>query len=113
MDMADLASSLAASPRAHLLSAAYTPLTAAHPGAKFSAGSSTAGSAAAMGSSGSCQQQGGPGVRSTSVQDVMRRLLQPKNLMVRPPGRPSALREARYIAAIDILQVHIGCSLHT
>ncbi len=34
----------------------------------------------------------------------MRRLLQPKNLMVRPPGRAAALREARYIAAIDILQ---------
>lgn len=48
--MADLASSLAASPRAHLLSAAYTPLSAAaRPGA-----ASTIAVA--------------PGVRSTSVQ---------------------------------------------
>ena len=45
------------------------------------------------------------GVRSTSVQDVMRRLLQRKNIMVRPPGPAAAVREAKYIAAIDILQV--------
>lgn len=46
------------------------------------------------------------GVRSTSVQDVMRRLLQRKNIMVRPPGPSAAIKEAKYIAAIDILQVH-------
>lgn len=47
------------------------------------------------------------GVRSTSVQDVMRRLLQRKNVMVRPPGPAAAIREAKYIASIDILQVCI------
>ena len=51
------------------------------------------------------------GVRSTSVQDVMRRLLQRKNVMVRPPGPAAAVREAKYIAAIDILQVLV--CLHT
>jgi hypothetical protein len=47
------------------------------------------------------------GVRSTSVQDVMRRLLQRKNIMVRPPGPSAAIKEAKYIAAVDILQVRI------
>jgi hypothetical protein len=50
-------------------------------------------------------------VRSTSVQDVMRRLLQRKNVMVRPPGPAAAVREAKYIAAIDILQVLLSSSL--
>lgn len=93
MDMAGMASSLAASPRAHLLSAAYSPLAAA---ARHSAASGAAGTSAMPG--------GAAGVRSTSVQDVMRRLLQRKNAMVRPPGPSAALREARYIAAVDILQ---------
>ena len=40
-----------------------------------------------------------------SLQEVMRRLVLPKNAMVQPPAKSSALRSARYIAAAHILQV--------
>ena len=49
-------------------------------------------------------------MRSTSVQDVMRRLLQQRNIMEQPPGPSAAIKEAKFIAPIDILQVHI-CSV--
>ena len=48
-------------------------------------------------------------VRKTTVLDVMRRLLQPKNIMVSTHARAKEFERAKYIAILNIIQV--WCSL--
>ena len=42
--------------------------------------------------------------------DVLRRLADRRNAMVQPPGRAAALRAARYVNALAILQVFLPYS---
>uniref|UniRef100_A0A915HET7 Tubulin gamma chain n=1 Tax=Romanomermis culicivorax TaxID=13658 RepID=A0A915HET7_ROMCU len=77
-DLVSLIASLIPTPRLHFLMTGYTPLTAEHQGAN---------------------------VRKTSVLDVMRRLLQPKNMMV---STTSASKQKNiqhcYISILNIIQ---------
>ena len=43
-------------------------------------------------------------VRKTSVQDVMRRLLQPKNIMVSAHARAKEFDKSKYISILNIIQ---------
>ena len=72
-DMIGLISSLIPTPRTHFLMTAYTPFTVEH---KLSS------------------------IRKTSVFDVMRRLLQPKNHMV-----SASTRKGSYMSILNIIQV--------
>ena len=82
-DLIGLVSSLIPTPRLHFLMTGYTPLSY----------SDEAGEAATL-------------VRKTSVMDVMRRLLQTKNIMV-----SCATRKDRgcYISILDIIQGEVRC----
>ncbi len=71
-DMVGLISSLVPTPRCHFLMTGYTPLTI---------------------------ERQSQGIRKTSVLDVMRRLLQPKNIMVSAP-----MRKGCYISILNIIQ---------
>ena len=44
-------------------------------------------------------------VRKTTVLDVMRRLLQPKNIMVSTHARAKEFERSKYIAILNIIQV--------
>jgi tubulin gamma len=85
-DLIGLLSSLVPTPRCHFLTTAYTPLV--------------------------LEREATPSVRRTTVVDVMRRLLQPKNSMVSAPRGGG-----RYVALLNIIQgdadpaeVHNGLS---
>lgn len=67
-DLVGLLASLIPTPRCHFLMAGYTPLTAEN----------------------AAGQVVSSAIRKTTVLDVMRRLLQPKNIMVRQRGRQTA-----------------------
>ena len=45
-------------------------------------------------------------VRKTTVLDVMRRLLQPKNIMVSTHARAKEFDKSKYISILNIIQVH-------
>lgn len=81
-DLVGLLASLIPVPQCHFLMAGYTPLTL------------DGGAEAATGSI----------VRKTTVLDVMRRLLQPKNLMVSPHARAKDSDQSRYISILNIIQ---------
>ena len=81
-DLVGLLASLIPVPQCHFLMAGYTPLTL---DAEDSAATSV--------------------VRKTTVLDVMRRLLQPKNLMVSASSRPKDHDRGRYISILNIIQV--------
>ena len=82
-DLVGLIASLIPTPRCHFLMTGYTPLTVereerdAH---------------AAL-------------VRKTTVLDVMRRLLQPKNIMVSAHARAKEYDKSKYISILNIIQV--------
>lgn len=80
-DLMGLLASLIPVPQCHFLMAGYTPLTL--DAAEVSYGSV---------------------VRKTTVLDVMRRLLQPKNLMVSPHAREKEQDKSRYISILNIIQ---------
>jgi tubulin gamma len=86
-DLVGLMSSLIPTPRLHFLMTGYTPLTVG--GGDLQATST--GAAAAL----------APQVRKTSVTDVMRRLLQTKNIMVSCSTRKD---RGCYISILDIIQ---------
>ncbi len=71
-DLIGLIASLIPTPRCHFLMTGYTPLTL---------------------------DRQSPGIKKTSVLDVMRRLLQPKNIMVSVPTRKGC-----YISILNIIQ---------
>lgn len=75
-DLAGLVSTLVTVPKCHFLMTGYTPL--------------------------SVERQESI-VRKTSVLDVMRRLLQPKNMMVSSYARPKDLSQAKYISILNII----------
>ncbi len=50
---------------------------------------------------------GSQAVRKTSVQDVMRRLLQPKNIMVSAHARAKEFDKSKYISILNIIQARI------
>lgn len=79
-DLACILASLVPFPRLHFLSTAYTPFSADILDANPSGGSFA--------------------VRKTTVLDIMRRLLQPKNRMV----SGSVSRQSRYVALLNIIQ---------
>lgn len=81
-DLMGLLASLIPVPQCHFLMAGYTPLT-------LDSGSEAA---------------GGSIVRKTTVLDVMRRLLQPKNLMVSAHARGKDQDKSRYISILNIIQ---------
>lgn len=81
-DLAGLLAALIPVPQCHFLMAGYTPLTL-----------DTAADVAA-----------GAVVRKTTVLDVMRRLLQPKNIMVSPNARAKDAETSRYISILNIIQ---------
>ncbi|GAQ89238.1 Gamma tubulin [Klebsormidium nitens] len=76
-DLVGLVASLIPTPRCHFLMTGYTPLTA---------------------------ERQGNAVRKTSVLDVMRRLLQAKNIMVSSYGRAKEASAAKYISILNIIQ---------
>ena len=92
-DLVGLLASLIPVPQCHFLQAGYTPLTL---DAEDLA--AAGGAAAGVGSI----------VRKTTVLDVMRRLLQPKNLMVSTSARSKDHDKSRYISILNIIQVRAG-----
>ena len=50
-------------------------------------------------------------IRKTTVLDVMRRLLQPKNIMVSAGARSKEWDKSKYISILNIIQVRIYCHL--
>lgn len=116
-DLAGLLASLIPIPQCHFLMAGYTPVTlnessavlagsggSAAADALESGGSQSGGVAAAGGAAAVGGAAAAPPVRKTTVLDVMRRLLQPKNLMVSPHARPADADRARYISILDVIQ---------
>jgi hypothetical protein len=85
-DLVGLIASLIPTPRCHFLMTGYTPLTVERED------SSAAALAAAT-------------VRKTTVLDVMRRLLQPKNIMVSAHARAKEYDKSKYISILNIIQV--------
>ncbi|KAI3429359.1 hypothetical protein D9Q98_005454 [Chlorella vulgaris] len=85
-DLVGLLASLIPVPQCHFLMAGYTPLTldAAEEGGGTRAVASI--------------------VRKTTVLDVMRRLLQPKNLMVSASARAKDYDKSKYISILNIIQ---------
>jgi tubulin gamma len=81
-DLVGLLASLIPVPQCHFLVAGYTPLTL----------------------DGEDSSAGGSVVRKTTVLDVMRRLLQPKNLMVSQTARAKEYDKAKYISILNIIQ---------
>jgi tubulin gamma len=88
-DLASILAALVPDPACHFLEAAYTPFTAtsATPNVAVPATQNA--------------NSGGGIVRKTTVLDVMRRLLQPKNRMV---SAAAGARSARYISILNIIQ---------
>ncbi|XP_065192849.1 tubulin gamma-2 chain-like [Sycon ciliatum] len=77
-DLVGLVASLVPTPRLHFLMTGYTPLTNS--------------------------EQTTSRVQKTSVLDVMRRLLQPKNMMVSPPRHGIGALQHCYISILNIIQ---------
>ncbi|GAX73387.1 hypothetical protein CEUSTIGMA_g840.t1 [Chlamydomonas eustigma] len=80
-DLVGLVASLIPTPRCHFLVTGYTPLSL-----EVEEGTLTS------------------SVRKTTVLDVMRRLLQPKNIMVSPHAKQRDLATAKYISILNIIQ---------
>lgn len=76
-DLVGLLASLIPTPRCHFLMTGYTPLTV--------------------------ERQANV-IRKTTVLDVMRRLLQPKNVMVSSYARNKEASQAKYISILNIIQ---------
>lgn len=85
-DMVGLVASLIPVPRCHFLVAGYTPLALETPGDLTSGTHLTS------------------AIRKTTVLDVMRRLLQPKNIMVSPHAKARDMNSAKYISILNIIQ---------
>ena len=81
-DLVGLVASLIPTPRCHFLMTGYTPLTVER---------EETGARAAL-------------VRKTTVLDVMRRLLQPKNIMVSAHARAKEYDKSKYISILNIIQ---------
>lgn len=81
-DLVGLVASLIPTPRCHFLMTGYTPLTVERER-----------EAAVMST-----------VRKTTVLDVMRRLLQPKNIMVSAHARTKEYDKSKYISILNIIQ---------
>jgi tubulin gamma len=108
-DLVGLVASLIPTPRCHFLMTGYTPLTV-EAGASIAASSGSSAGGAAAGGAGGAAAAGGAGaargvaggpqlVQKTTVLDVMRRLLQTKNIMVSAP-----MRRGCYISILNIIQ---------
>ena len=82
-DLVGLVASLIPTPRCHFLMTGYTPLTVER---------EETDAHAAL-------------VRKTTVLDVMRRLLQPKNIMVSAHARAKEYDKSKYISILNIIQV--------
>lgn len=80
-DLVGLIASLIPTPRCHFLMTGYTPLTVDE------------------------DQSNLAHVRKTTVLDVMRRLLQPKNIMVSTGARSKDWDKSKYISILNIIQV--------
>ena len=80
-DLVGLVASLIPTPRCHFLMTGYTPLTLDE------------------------DQATSAHVRKTTVLDVMRRLLQPKNIMVSAGARSKEWDKSKYISILNIIQV--------
>lgn len=89
-DLASILAALVPDPACHFLEAAYTPFTATSATPNVATATQNATAAG-----------GGGIVRKTTVLDVMRRLLQPKNRMV---SAAAGARSARYISILNIIQ---------
>ncbi|BDA42973.1 Tubulin gamma chain [Coccomyxa sp. Obi] len=81
-DLVGLVASLIPTPRCHFLMTGYTPLTIERETLAAAAGT----------------------VRKTTVLDVMRRLLQPKNIMVSAHARAKEYDKSKYISILNIIQ---------
>ncbi|PNW82912.1 hypothetical protein CHLRE_06g299300v5 [Chlamydomonas reinhardtii] len=86
-DLVGLVASLIPTPRCHFLMTGYTPLTAEN-----AAGQVTS------------------NIRKTTVLDVMRRLLQPKNIMVSTHTKSRDIANAKYISILNIIQGEVDPS---
>lgn len=89
-DLVGLVASLIPTPRCHFLMTGYTPLTIERETLAAAAGT----------------------VRKTTVLDVMRRLLQPKNIMVSAHARAKEYDKSKYISILNIIQARppVTCS---
>mmetsp|Transcript_25076 Transcript_25076/g.59583 ORF Transcript_25076/g.59583 Transcript_25076/m.59583 type:complete len:395 (-) Transcript_25076:31-1215(-) len=93
--------SLIPTPRCHFLMAGYTPLTLPTTTATTSSSGSGGAADAGVGPVGAVQTYGESeqGIRKTTVLDVMRRLIQPKNIMV-----SANTRHGCYISILNTIQ---------
>ena len=82
-DLVGLVASLIPTPRCHFLMTGYTPLTLDE------------------------DQATAAHVRKTTVLDVMRRLLQPKNIMVSAGARSKEWDKSKYISILNIIQASL------
>ena len=82
-DLVGLVASLIPTPRCHFLMTGYTPLTIDEDATATAH------------------------VRKTTVLDVMRRLLQPKNIMVSAGARSKEWDKSKYISILNIIQVSL------
>jgi tubulin gamma len=92
-DWIGMLASLIPTPRCHFLMTGYTPLVLP--------GDNTPSNNAQGEQQSEQQQQGGGGIRKTTVLDVMRRLTQPKNIMVSANTRSGS---GCYISILNIIQ---------
>ena len=88
-DLVGLVASLIPTPRCHFLMTGYTPLTVER--------EESSDARAAL-------------VRKTTVLDVMRRLLQPKNIMVSAHARAKEYDKSKYISILNIIQVCVSAA---
>jgi len=118
-DLVGLVASLIPIPRCHFLMTGYTPLVldpaetttlssfSSASLVPLAGGGSAAAAAAAAGMMQSVDvlENAQPQIiRKTSVLDVMRRLLQPKNMMVSTHGKQRDHQESKYISILNIIQ---------
>ena len=93
-DLVGLVAGLIPVPKCHFLVTGYTPLTLGQGQSHPSGSDDTL-----------LPSMGGSAVRKTSVLDVMRRLLQQKNIMVSPFGkRGHELASSKYLSILNIIQ---------
>ena len=100
-DLVGLVASLIPTPRCHFLMTGYTPLSVERNNTGAGAGPGGGGSGEGSGA----PVQGAASVRKTTVLDVMRRLLQPKNIMVSAHARAKEIDKSKYISILNIIQV--------
>ena len=105
-DLVGLVASLIPTPRCHFLMTGYTPLTIEQARIRFQALYS--GQTVIHIQRDLQEEASASAVRKTTVLDVMRRLLQPKNIMVSAHARSKEFDKSKYISILNIIQARLS-----